>query len=170
MDIITMYVNEEMSLNKISKMTGIPKSTIRFRLHKLGLLRTNLQGLILAGEEGLLSANKGIKRNITPKWKAKIAETKARLSLENSDKIILKSNGYYEYARGENKGKRVHRVIMEKHLGRKLNRNEVVHHIDHNKLNNDISNLQLMDLNEHLKLHAHQNILKRERLTNGRFK
>lgn len=170
MDFIDLYVNQGMSLSEVSATTGIAKSTIRFRLSKLALLRSNNDGLIIAGKKGKLSANKGIKRNITPEWKAKIAATKARLILENSDKIILKNNGYYEYARGINKGRRVHRVLMEEHLGRKLNRNEVVHHIDHNKLNNDISNLELMDLNEHLKLHAHQNILKRKRLANGRLK
>lgn len=46
-----------------------------------------------------------------------------------------------------------HRYIMEKYLGRKLNRNEVVHHKDGNKLNNDINNLELMSLSEHSKRH-----------------
>lgn len=32
---------------------------------------------------------------------------------------------------------------MEEHLGRKLLPTEIVHHKDHNKLNNDISNLEL---------------------------
>ena len=36
-----------------------------------------------------------------------------------------------------------HRIIMENHIGRILNPNEVVHHIDGNKLNNNIENLQL---------------------------
>ena len=46
-----------------------------------------------------------------------------------------------------------HRFIMEKHLGRKLKRNEVVHHIDGNKRNNNINNLKLMTLSEHSKMH-----------------
>lgn len=37
----------------------------------------------------------------------------------------------------------MHRVVMEECLGRKLTRLEVVHHIDMDKLNNDISNLWL---------------------------
>lgn len=48
-----------------------------------------------------------------------------------------------------------HRLVMIQHIGRDLMENEVVHHIDHNKLNNDISNLQLMTTSEHAKLHAH---------------
>ena len=36
-----------------------------------------------------------------------------------------------------------HRLVMARHLGRPLARTEVVHHIDDNKENNDISNLVL---------------------------
>src|ERR1700757_3616663 len=38
---------------------------------------------------------------------------------------------------------REHRLVMEKYLGRYLDPQEDVHHIDHNKLNNDINNLEL---------------------------
>lgn len=44
-----------------------------------------------------------------------------------------------------------HRLVMEQHIGRFLKKQEVVHHIDHNKINNDISNLMLFDNNrEHM--------------------
>ena len=46
-----------------------------------------------------------------------------------------------------------HRVIMEKHLGRPLEREEVVHHIDKNPLNNHIDNLQLMTRSSHSTFH-----------------
>ena len=39
----------------------------------------------------------------------------------------------------------MHRVVMEKYLDRKLESWEIVHHIDMDKLNNDISNLWLCD-------------------------
>lgn len=42
-----------------------------------------------------------------------------------------------------------HRKVMEEHLGRKLRRDEIVHHKDGNKLNNDIANLQVMTRAEH---------------------
>lgn len=49
-----------------------------------------------------------------------------------------------------------HREIVEKHLGRKLLKfpQEIVHHIDGNKLNNHISNLEVMSASEHTKLHS----------------
>ena len=42
---------------------------------------------------------------------------------------------------------------MEQYLGRKLITGEVVHHIDGNKLNNTLSNLQLMTKSTHTTLH-----------------
>lgn len=46
-----------------------------------------------------------------------------------------------------------HRFVMEQHIGRKLEVNEVVHHIDGDIFNNDLSNLQLMTKQDHCKLH-----------------
>lgn len=48
-----------------------------------------------------------------------------------------------------------HRVVMENHLGRLLNTNEVVHHKDGNKKNNHIDNLEVLSKEEHSKLHGH---------------
>ena len=57
-------------------------------------------------------------------------------------------------------GKKIdeHRYIMEQYLGRKLTRDEVVHHKDGNKANNDIENLELTSLSEHTRQHQLGNI------------
>ena len=55
------------------------------------------------------------------------------------------------------KGGRVyeHLLVMEKHIGRYLTVGEVVHHLDGNRTNNDISNLVLCESpSEHSKLHG----------------
>lgn len=47
-----------------------------------------------------------------------------------------------------------HRLVMERHLGRRLAHHEVVHHKDHDTSNNEIANLQLLSASKHAELHA----------------
>ena len=50
-----------------------------------------------------------------------------------------------------------YRLIMAKHLGRSLTREECVHHIDHNPENNDINNLMLFSSNKEHKIYESKN-------------
>ncbi len=47
-----------------------------------------------------------------------------------------------------------HRVKMEKKLGRKLRRSEVVHHKNGDRRDNRIRNLEVMSLANHSRIHA----------------
>ncbi len=47
----------------------------------------------------------------------------------------------------------LHRLVMENYLGRYLREDEYIHHKDGNKLNNDISNLELVYPEQHAKEH-----------------
>jgi|TARA_R100001530_G_scaffold129184_1_gene99374 hypothetical protein len=68
----------------------------------------------------------------------------------------LKSSGW-----GKNKSKEVflHVVLMEEYIGRKLAPDECVHHIDNDKLNNNIDNLWLCNRRTHSKAHWSMNKL-----------
>jgi hypothetical protein len=64
----------------------------------------------------------------------------------------IDSNGY-KVITVDRKKYLEHRYIMEQHLGRKLAKNEEVHHLDGDKLNNDINNLIVLSKADHTKLH-----------------
>jgi hypothetical protein len=68
-----------------------------------------------------------------------------------------KNHPEYNHESNWRRGILAHRYIMEQHIGRFLTKDEVVHHLDGDKLNNDISNLKIMSQSEHTKLHSHVN-------------
>lgn len=65
-------------------------------------------------------------------------------------------NGYRVIYAGDGEGIKEHIKVMEEHIGRKLRPDEVVHHINENRLDNRIENLQLMTRGEHSRLHRLQ--------------
>lgn len=49
--------------------------------------------------------------------------------------------------------KKLHREIMERHIGRELNANELVHHINEDRQDNRIENLKIVTHKEHAQIH-----------------
>lgn len=51
-----------------------------------------------------------------------------------------------------------HRFVMEQHLNRKLLSNEIVHHKNWDRCNNELNNLEVMDKKEHNRLSGRTNL------------
>lgn len=61
--------------------------------------------------------------------------------------------GYLIDCTDRNNKKEIHRKIYEEYHNVKLTNNDIIHHIDGNKLNNNIDNLVCMTRAEHVRLH-----------------
>lgn len=84
---------------------------------------------------------------------------------KNTGKGWRLNHGYKQIIRrGKNLWKYEHDVVMEEHLGRKLTDNEIVHHINRDKLDNRLENLEVKTISNHMKTHQR----KRDKKT-GRF-
>lgn len=168
--LMIMYVMHHKSIPEISREICVSQSTVRYRLLKFGVLRTRNEAIKLAAKNGKLGGHlRGKTRIITQQWRDNISIAKKASADLNAKGTRKTPSGYIEFTRGPNKGRALHIVLIEQTIGRKLLPNEVVHHIDKNRENNDISNLQLMTRSEHAKLHAIENYAKRMRLPNGQF-
>lgn len=148
-----MYVDKKMSIPDISKDTGIAKSMVRFYLLKQGIkLRTRKEGLALVKHK-LATVNKGRKRVFSEEWRAHISEGRKRYWDKRAKGYDI-HNGYIRLSRGSDCGKLEHVAIMEQSIGRRIRKDEVVHHINGNRSDNRIENLQLMNRAEHCRIHA----------------
>lgn len=76
----------------------------------------------------------------------------------------LTGDGYYVISSRKegNHNKKLHRLIYEDFYGIKIPENYHIHHIDGDKANNSIDNLELLSKEEHISLHKKDRVLSLE--------
>lgn len=86
-------------------------------------------------------------------WRAALNRTRLGKSNPNwKGGKSINSSGYV-VIRIDGKKKLEHVHLMEKKIGRRLSRNEVVHHKNDDKTDNRLQNLELLTISAHMKLH-----------------
>lgn len=124
------------SLNKVAEYFGISKKLVLNYMKRFNIPRNKRQKKIKQPDtyhRGYITTWNGYKK------------VKAPLDHPGQDK-----KGYVME----------HRLIVEEHLGRYLTDEEEVHHINHNKQDNRISNLQVLTKKEHRRIHLIDSIHK----------
>lgn len=94
-------------------------------------------------EEQYEISNHGRIRTLDIRYKGKVM----RLEVDRAGYYVIKLVKF-----GITKKKAVHRITFENFVG-PINHNEVIHHIDENKLNNVVTNLMKLTVSEHRSLH-----------------
>lgn len=151
------YLSKEMTMQEIASMYGVSYCTARRWIVSSGITPRDMH--TPKAKERMSNSHKGKSHGpLTDETKRLISQSRLKWGAKNAKNHRVCSNGYLEYTTGPSKGKLQHRKIMEEHLGRELTFNEVVHHINGDKLDNRIENLQLMSRAEHSRFHKHNKL------------
>lgn len=148
-----LYLDQKMSIPDISRIMGMSRSNIRYHLLRCGVnLRSRSEAIDLARPK-MGKHLKGTHKVFSEEHKRKISESRKRFYKDNAKGVNI-HQGYKRLTQGANCNRLQHVVIVEQHLGRKLAKGEVVHHINGDKLDNRIENLKVMTASEHSRMHA----------------
>jgi predicted transcriptional regulator len=165
MEVVTMdkdkYIAENyqtMKVSEIAKALETSEANVKRIARKLGISKfksvkwTPIEERTLQRYYSYLGAQ--ICADMLDRSKGAVHKKAEQLGLKQQNAYIYHDKQGYVVDTSDRKNKRyIHRKIMEEMIGRPLRSDEIVHHIDGNKKNNDPSNLQIVTRKEHINIH-----------------
>lgn len=139
-------------MEMVAAQLGVGFWTVRETLRHAGVVRTKSEAAILAYAKGRRRAFRDHNRvgPDNPNWKG------GRWSDKNG--YVWVRCGGHPHATTHGSYVLKHRLVMEAHLGRYLDRDELVHHVNEIVSDNSLQNLRIMSRSEHSSYH--QQLLK----------
>lgn len=160
-----LYIDERKTMSQIGEMLGVNAVAIYYRLKKFGIPTRDkhdhpISDRVRDNARRVGRNRKGAKH--TDEAKRKMSKAQAgKLNKPSKYGGHTKNRSGYLYVYcpshpycSSDGYVMEHRLVMENSIGRYLEKDEVVHHINKNKKDNRIENLQLMTRSEHAKLHT----------------
>lgn len=155
-----LYVVNRNSMQKVADELGVAVGTVYNYIHKWGMPITQMYEYPVTDAtkehlKKLHEARKGV--TFSEEWRKNIAEAKQIKGIGHKK---IRSDGYIAlyyptYPRSNKDGYVMeHDYVMEQHLGRCLEDDEIVHHKNFDKADNRLDNLQVMTKSEHMSYHA----------------
>lgn len=160
-----LYIDEQKPMHQVAKELGVSIGLIHKRIHAYGIQARdwketfNFKGGKHTVEEVERIRKRHIGKVVTVETRKKMSEA---AKLKDSGHTKKRTDGYialyYPLHPSANKDGYImkHRYLMEKHLGRALSEDEVVHHINGKKADNRIENMVVMTPSAHMSYHARQ--------------
>lgn len=164
----SLYLRDGLSVAAVSAVMDIGTATVAKLFKRYGIQRRGHKEAGKIAGRAISKKSKG--RDVPHRPKGVCPDGLRRAANARSAACSgkrISTNGYVTFINGNKKGMALHRLVMEEVIGRKLLREEIVHHIDGNRLNNAPENLTIMSNCEHARLHRLQEAEKRRETKNG---
>ena len=155
------YMTGKYSISELAKKYGISTGKMYYILREMGCTFTHKRKKPVSEQE---------RKNRSIAQKGKIISEDQRKIISEKNSCNYNGMNGYGHLKKHNRGYvlvyvpkhpkahkdgyvQFHTVVMERNIGRYLNDDEVVHHINHIRDDNKIENLQLMKKHEHMSMH-----------------